>query len=374
MVPLVVQLLKNRPQASVYFTNITSTGHQIAVQKFAGLNNVGLGYFPVDLSQVQRKTIKALKPKAIVVVDTEIWPNLVYQAQKLNVPVILVNGRISDRSFPKYLRFKSLMRPVLAGYTAIFAASPIDAERLITLGAPRSIVRTVGNLKYNSGPGISDRGLIDEFRKLLRLDESVGAVVVAGSTHPGEEELILKSFGELLSTEGHQNDQLILAPRHPVRSPEVRALCEKHCLTYVNRTDHTIAAGANVVILDTVGELSLAYSLGQIAIVGGSFIDIGGHSVFEPANAHVPIVVGPYMHSIRDIVNEFVLAGAIVQINPTQATRAVSSEQVTSTLLSILDNNDRSQAMVAAADAIVMANRGSVRRTLESIEAILDAM
>ncbi|HET9099528.1 MAG TPA: 3-deoxy-D-manno-octulosonic acid transferase [Acidobacteriaceae bacterium] len=297
------------PDLRMVISTTTKTGQQLAQQRFDAVPQqindsepvpTRVFYYPLDFAWIVRRYFKALKPRALVLVESELWPRMLVEAERTGVPVIVVNGRISNRSLPRYSVLRSLWAPLLRKLTLVLAQSEEDQLRFVHIGVPAEKVRSAGNLKYDVRAA-AELPVTCELRTLL---PKSGKVIVAGSTLEGEERLLLNAFRELLPDIPQLT--MILAPRHPERFRSVEKLITDAGLPLIRRSDwmqqpEPIAAGS-VFLLDTVGELASVYSLASAAFVGGSLIPAGGHNPLEPAQFAVPIVMGPYTENFRGMV------------------------------------------------------------------------
>ena len=311
-VPLLRLLRRRVPGARLLVSSVTLTGRETAVKSLSGAVDEGF-YFPFDLPGLCGRTIDRVRPDVVVIVETEIWPNFIAACASRGIPVVIVNGRLSKRSFAGYMRFRWFFAPILRTLRTISAQTAEDAERFAALGAPRENVTVGGNLKFDVSP--PETGASPLSGMLLR-EKAAGAVwIVAGSTHDGEEAPLLGAF--LSAREGNPSIRLLLAPRHPERFDEVEALIRHMGVPMVRRT--AIPEGAEhlpetVVLLDTVGELSSAYAAADLAFVGGSLVPKGGHNVLEPAWHGVPTIVGPHMENFREIADAFLAGDALIRV------------------------------------------------------------
>ena len=288
------------PQLRPVMTCSTRTGWEAARQI---LPSEAVFFPPLDLPWICRRFLRKLSPKALLVMETELWPNLFHETKRAGAVLLLVNGRISDRAFPRYRWTRFLWRPVLALPDALFAQSTLDAERFRALGAPAEKTRIAGNLKYSLRPAASS--FAETLRMALRKAE-VSPVLVAGSTMPGEERYLLEAFLRLRTE--FPRLWMILAPRHPERfasvAEEVRGCGIALQLRSEWRPD-AIPELPGVLLLDSMGELGAIYSLATAAFVGGTLVATGGHNVLEPAFFARPVVIGPSMSNFREIAEEF---------------------------------------------------------------------
>jgi len=359
-IPLVRALRKAYPQKAILLTNVTETGHAIA----KGVADVDLClFFPFDLTWVVRRVLHRIAPSLIVIVETEIWPNFVREAGRRNVPVLLVNGRISDRSFPRYRMAKPLLEPILEHISFFCMQSDQDAERIRLMGAPEAKIATTGNLKFDmEAPVIDD---VDDLREEYRIPGGL-QVWVAGSTHPGEEELILETFSRLLE-EGRKL-LLILVPRHPERCRMIGDALSDGEYRYLLRSELGDAtsplSSGEVLLVDTMGEMLKLYAVADVVFVGGSFVDIGGHNVLEASLMKKPVLFGPYMHNFKEISRLLVECGGGVMLDePKELEPAIQRL--------LLDQRERI-ALGERGVALLERNTGATRKTAAVIERLLE--
>lgn len=311
-VPLLRRLRERAPDARLLLSNVTITGRGTAENALAGVIE-GRFYFPFDLPGVCGRFLDRVRPDVVVVVETEIWPNFLAACARRGVPVVVVNGRLSERSFRGYSRFRWFFAPVLRTLRAISAQTREDADRFVALGADPAIVTVGGNLKFDVSPPETGPSSLSV---LLEGEKSSGTRwIVAGSTHIGEEAAVLRAF--LPAHRKAPGLKLLLAPRHPERFAEVEALLRQEGAPPARRTaisEGKRRIGEAVLLLDTVGELSSAYAAADLAFVGGSLVPKGGHNLLEPAWHGVPTIVGPHMDNFREIADAFLGAGALLQV------------------------------------------------------------
>jgi 3-deoxy-D-manno-octulosonic-acid transferase len=297
----------------VLVTTMTPTGSAQVARLFG--TRVQHQYVPYDFPFAVRRFFKVYAPRVGIIMETEIWPNLIVEATQCGVALFLANGRISDAAYPAYQRAKWFFKPILTHFTGIFAQSGQDAKRFCALGAPKNNVHVLGNMK-------SDLCIPDEVDAPVRvLKQRWGEtrpVVVAASTHPGEEQLILDVLKAL--QRAVPDVVLLIAPRHPERFDEVYQLAKSEVTKLGRRTDETtIDEQTEVVVLDSLGELLGFYALSDYAFVGGSLVSIGGHNVLEPMALGVPVFCGPFMQNSKDLCEALVSARAITQVQDTEA-------------------------------------------------------
>jgi 3-deoxy-D-manno-octulosonic-acid transferase len=303
---LVNELSACAPQYRVLLSTTTRTGQRLARER-TGPNHTF--YFPLDFPWIVRRYLRVLDPVLLVLVETEFWPNLLTACRKATIPVAVVNGRISDRSLPRYLRLRGVWKGILSGISIVLAQSQEDVKRLKAIGAPAGRVSFAGNLKFDvrsAEPAAITTTLREKLANGTR-------VLVCGSTLEGEEEILLDAFQQLLKT--IPDCVMILAPRHPERFGRViQLLKNRHQLT-VRRSNWMkrparIKPGT-VVLLDSIGELASVYALASVAFVGGSLVPAGGHNPLEPAQFAVPVVMGEHYANFRAIIDTLLQAEAL---------------------------------------------------------------
>jgi 3-deoxy-D-manno-octulosonic-acid transferase len=324
------------PDLRMVISTTTRTGQKLARERFdTGQRQMNdsesiptrVLYYPFDFAWIVRRYLKALKPRALVLVESELWPRMLVEAERAGIPVVVVNGRISNRSLPRYRALRALWTPMLRKLTLVLAQSEEDRLRFVQIGVPAEKVRAAGNLKYDVR-AVVELPITRELR--THLPQS-GKVIVAGSTLEGEEWLLLDAFRELLAYIPQLT--MILAPRHPERFRTVEKSITDAGLPLIRRSDwmlhpEPIAAGS-VFLLDTVGELASVYSLASVAFVGGSLVPAGGHNPLEPAQFAVPIVMGPYTENFRGMVAALLEREAI-RVTPPERLCPALKEMLTS--------------------------------------------
>ena len=299
VMPLVKRIRESIPGTSIVFSTTTLTGMSTAKDKLSHLVDLFL-YFPLDFYPITKRVVKALSPSLVLVVETEIWPSFLHILGKESVPVFMVNGRISDSSFAGYLKLSLFMRDFLKKYELMFVRSSKDAARLVVLGADPKKIRITGNLKYVSVYERAQQLNLSNLKKEIGWEEF--PIFCAGSTHPKEEEIVLKVFKRLKVS--FPDLRLILAPRHPERKTDVIRLVKDFGFSYSLRSENKKCEEAQVLILDTVGELMGFYSISDVVFVGGSFVDVGGHNPLEPLVFGKPVAMGPFFHNFSDIIED----------------------------------------------------------------------
>ena len=358
---LIPGLRDRYPGHRLWLSTTTRTGRAVA----AGIVAVdGLFYFPLDLPPAVDRVLDRVRPVLFVAVDTELWPNLLRRCARRGVRTVLVNGRISDRSYPRYRLVRRWFRRVLADVDRCCAQSDESARRLVALGAPADRVVTTGNLKFDAlpapRPGPPSRD--GDLPRSLGLAPD-RPVLVAASTHPGEEGPVLDAFRRLRSRV--PDLVLVLAPRHPERGAEVAALAADRGLAVVRRSrlPEDGAGRADVVVLDTVGELPALFPAATVVFVGGSLAPVGGHNVIEPAAWGRPVMFGPHMENFAEIAELFLAHRA--------ARRVSGAGELEPVLAELLADPRQRAELGAAARSLVEANRGAAARSLVEIAAVL---
>jgi 3-deoxy-D-manno-octulosonic-acid transferase len=359
--PLISELRRRYPKLRLFLSTTTLTGQQLARRNVSDVDAVF--YFPFDWTVTARRTLNLVRPRLFVMVDTEIWPNLLRECRRRGVKTVLVNGRISYRSFPRYRLIRPFFRRVLADVDRFCVQGEETARRLEFLGADPARIVVTGSVKFDSldagpTPGRGPERVLRFFRM------SPGRpVLVAGSTIKGEEESIVHAFNGLRRR--GTNALLILAPRQPQRFAEVERLCRHEGLLTVRRSELPIDAEprADAVVLDTIGELAQLYQVATVVFVGGSLVPSGGHNILEPAVFGKPIVFGPHMENFAEIAAAFIANGAAVQLR--------SDRELDEAIVSLMDDPVRRARLGAAARALVDANRGAKDKTLAVITSLL---
>lgn len=346
-----------RPALPLLVSTVTATGREVARRALP--QAAGVVYFPIDLSSIVHRTLAAVRPRLILLTETEIWPNFLHACAASKVPVAMINGRISARSFGRYRLVRPFIRRVLQSVDLFCMQTGTDAERIVTLGASPERVHVVGNLKFDAAPDPDASSLAERWRRELRVDARQ-PVLVAGSTHAGEEEALLQSF---LRLRGEFPDLLlILAPRHPDRVAQVETVIRGLGLTAVRRSalGHGRDGTKEVILVDTVGELPALYAVGSLSFVGGSLVPRGGHNLLEPALHGRPILFGPHMENFAESSTYFVERGAAIQVG--------GVADLTGQLARLLRDPAGRDRMGQAALAALAAHQGAGERTVALLE------
>jgi 3-deoxy-D-manno-octulosonic-acid transferase len=363
--PLVERLRRELPHHALVVSTVTLTGQKLARDLFQ-TQAARVFYFPFDWRWTVRRVLRAINPAVVLVMETELWPNFLRECQAQEVPVAVVNGRISRKSFARYRKVRFFLRRVLEGVTIAVMQSETDAERIQALGMSVQRSFTSGNLKFDS------RIYTDKSTDLgsrFKLETTV-PLVLAASTHAPEEKIMLESFKKLLETD---DARLMLAPRKPERFEEVAALIAASGLSWARRTDAPDPSDteAQVILLDTIGELPSVYSFATVVFVGGSIVDRGGHNVLEPAAHGVAVVTGAHTHNFHAIVDLLNEANAIVQLPPVEGAEAVA--KLSEACQFLIREVSRRSGLIARAKQIIDANQGATDRTMKLIAPLFSA-
>jgi 3-deoxy-D-manno-octulosonic-acid transferase len=357
---LVKELGEALPGYRIAISTTTRTGQALARERF-GEGRVF--YCPLDLPWAVRAYLNALQPHLLILAETEFWPNLLSVCFRRQIPVAVVNARISDRSWPRYRRLRRLWRPILSRLALVLAQSETDSERLRAIGCRPERVSSAGNLKFD----VRAAQEADATRLLKMLAPGV-RFVVAGSTLEGEEAALLEAWPHLLRTD--PNLVMVLAPRHPERFGVVAGLLGDSGIPWVKRSDlnmdtaekqRPISPG-QIVLLDSIGELASVYSLAAVAFVGGSLIPAGGHNPLEPAQFGVPIVMGVHFANFRGIVEELLVH---------QALHIASTDRLAVALDTLLLDPAGAAAMGERARGVFLQQAGATDRCVEAIRELL---
>ncbi len=356
---LVSQLRKAYPRKKIVISTVTATGNKVA----GGLVNEGdfLTYLPLDLSFIVSKVLKKINPCMFIIAETEIWPNLISCLYQQKIPVVTVNGRISDRSYAGYSALKLFIRPILRKVNRFCVQSEVDALRLQNLGVEKQNIQVTGNVKFDIDLEESSAINVSAYRQKLWLGQN-DKLLVCGSTHPKEEELILKAYAQLLIV--FPGLKLLIGPRHPQRSKEIASLAADNgfmpifissitgaCPTCINKA---------VFILDVIGELFNYYSAADVVFMGGSLIKKGGHNILEPASLKKPVIFGPYMFNFRDISELFLKNKA--------AFMARDYEELIVKIKEILGHPLEAKEMAQRGYGLIIVNKGATLKNIQVIK------
>jgi 3-deoxy-D-manno-octulosonic-acid transferase len=360
--PLARDLRARYPRHRIFLSTTTMTGQAIARRNLQDADAVF--YFPFDLGLFVRRTLDVVRPRLFIMMETEIWPNLLRECRRRGVKTAIVNGRLSQRSYPRYRLVRAFMRIILDHVDSFCVQSEEAARRFIELGANPGRVTVTGSLKFDSldlAPSVPSRAR-DRVLRYFRLPAS-RPVIVAGSTMKGEEAAVLTAYRRVRSSV--PNTLLILAPRHVERAADVELMCRQEGFRTARRSELPIDAEprVDVVVLDTIGELATVYQLATVAFVGGSLVDTGGHNILEPAVFGKPIVFGPHMSNFAEIAQAFLSNIAGVQVR--------GDRELADVLVALMADPIRRARLGAAARALVEANRGAKDKSIAVLTTLL---
>lgn len=364
--PVVDGLRQHFPQRPIFVSTTTATGQQLARERIRSAS--GIFYFPFDWRGPVRRAFRTIQPALMVILETEIWPNFMREAERAGVPVVFVNSRISDLSIRRFRRFRRFAEPLfrraLGGAQLVLAQSGEDARRLEEMGASCDRIEVTGNLKYDiEPPGQSAFG---EWLAKQTSNQERWPIFIAGSVVEGEEESVLAAYDIVQRQWRHS--LLVLAPRKPERFDSAEALVKERGWNVLRRSRVDIRGSldenCDVLILDSIGELAGMYSLGDAVFVGGSLVNSGGHNILEPASFGKAPIFGPSMENFRDMAARFSSTGAGIQVS--------SAQQLGKAWADLIVNSEKRERMGQKARALVESNRGATARSLERILALLD--
>lgn len=359
---LVTELRKIYPGKKFVFSTVTPAGNKIA--KSLLKEGDFLTYLPLDLSFIVKSIITKINPGIFILAETEIWPNLISCLYKRNIPIITINGRISDASFQGYLALKFLIKPILQKIRLFCVQTEQDALRLGFLGANKGDIKMSGNLKFDISCSLASLDKYIQNRSRLALGTK-DRFIVAGSTHPGEEEIILGVYKELLVSFPYL--RLLLAPRHPERSTRLAAVVSEFGFCSILTSLIPASCPSNpVFILDSIGELFSLYTAADIVFVGGSLVKKGGHNILEPASLAKPVLFGPHMFNFRDIADLFLRQNAVIKVS--------GKDELKSRITELLNNPSRAQEMGQRACRVILQNQGATKKTMQLIKSVLEKL
>ncbi len=349
---LIEQLKIGYPHAQIVVSTVTRTGHDLAEKHFPFAVVI---YAPLDFSLSVRAYADVIRPQMYISAETEIWPNMFYALHRRRVPIIQVNGRISDKSFKNYRRVRFMVKTILSYVRCFCMQTPDDARRIMAIGAPPERVCVTGNMKFDD---ISDdRGLSYD-----QIFAKGGPVFTAGSTHPGEEEIVLKVFLKLRQVV--PGLRLVLAPRHVERVDEVAGMIKQYAQRFCRLSEVLTASHEieEILLVDTIGHLRHLYRYATVVFIGKSLTGRGGQNIIEPAAMGKPVIVGPHMENFRAIMDLFHSADAIAMVR--------DQNELYETVLSLLLNQENAVSLGNRAKQVVEGQRGAVARTWSCIQKI----
>lgn len=358
---LVARLQRRRPDLEIVVSTTTVTGYELALKRFPPER---VFYCPLDFSWAVRRTLRSVRPDALVLAELEVWPNLIQQAERHGIPVAVINGRLSERSHRGYRRLRPLVAPTFARLRLVAAQNQSYADRFASLGTDPAVIQVTGSTKFDDAPTTRDTEAIREFRRLITASPEQ-PIFVAGSTQAGEEAVALDAYAALL--ERFPRLRMIIVPRHAERFDEVAAEIERKNFRCRRRSELNSPASdwdpRTVVLVDSIGELRSWWGLATVAFVGGSLGSRGGQNMLEPAGYGAAVCFGPNTRNFRDIVQELLEARAAEVVTDTAALIEFTSR--------MLGDPEQSARMGEAARRVIQRHQGATDRTIEHLEKIL---
>jgi 3-deoxy-D-manno-octulosonic-acid transferase len=362
--PLLKKIKSEFPHTNIVLTTITATGNEAAKSCLPETDRVL--FAPIDYPLIIRRTIKKIQPSMLLIAETELWPNLLRSCGKKRISIILFNGRISKKSFRRYLLFKFFFKECLRYISLFLMQTDEDRARVVEMGGESQNARAVGNLKFDQILPPYAQETLTEMSKALRL-QGKEKILVAGSTHSGEEEILVGLYKELKKAD--PDLVLILAPRHLERLDEVERILEKEALSWMRKTSlpkderQSDQGRPEVILLDTMGELMGIYSLGTLVFVGGSLVPIGGHNPLEPLFFRKCVIFGPYMFHFSEITSRLIEAGGAIQVS--------TKEEFFSQLKHLLSDEEARKDFGEKGYQFLRKHQGATERMLEEIRPFL---
>jgi 3-deoxy-D-manno-octulosonic-acid transferase len=358
------KIKKELPDSKVVLTTMTSTGNEAAKIHVPEADQIL--FVPIDHPLIIRKTIEKIQPGLLLIAETELWPNLLRSFGKRGIPVILFNGRISQKSFRRYLLFKFFFKECLKYISLFLMQTEEDRDRVAEIGVESKRTKVAGNLKFDQAfPSFTQKAL-GEMAESLGLHEEK-KVLIAGSTHSGEEEILVSLYKGLKKIE--PNLLLILAPRHLERLEEVERILRKEAISWLRKTSFPVGPGRSdqespqVILLDTMGELMSIYSLGTLVFVGGSLVRIGGHNPLEPLFFRKCVLFGPYMFNFLEISSCLIETGGAIQVS--------GGEELFSQLKRLLSDERAREELGEKGYQFLRKHQGSTERMFQEIRPFL---
>ncbi len=359
--PLLNSIKKEFPQYKLVVSTTTAAGYSMA-KKILGVQDL-LIYFPFDLSIIVKRAVEILNPVLFILMEKEFWPNLINRLNKNNVPVVVINGRLSSKSLAKYRKVKFLLPGIFTKISLFCMQSKTDASRVAELGINQDKIKITGNLKFDaSATAEIPREIQEKYRESLVSNKSL---LLAGSTHRGEEEILIKIYSQLRLEE--KGWILLIAPRHLERVEEVEQAAAKYGFNGLRISNLTSSPKRDsiIYILDTMGELKTFYSLSDLVFVGGSLIPFGGHNLIEPAYFSKPIIFGKHIFNFQEIADEFVARGAGIMVN--------SLQELKETIALLASDRKKREEIGLKGKNVVNANLGATQRNIQEIKKIIRA-
>ncbi len=359
--PLIKKIKEAYPDIPVLLSTVTETGNFTAQQNTKGVDHVI--YFPFDFNFIVKKVISKINPLLFVTMETELWPNFSRELQLQNIPSMVISGRISSESFKSYSFFSFFFKRVLSNINCFCMQTQTDADRIIRIGASPEKVTVTGNIKFDLQIPAITQDEKETIYKNLKINEDL-KIFIAGSTHRGEEEIIIKVFSAL---KNKINDLvLILAPRHPERFDETEDLLKQSKISYIRKTALSPVPENkthDIILLDTIGELAKSYSIADLVFIGGSLVPVGGHNVLEPAVFSKPVIYGMHMGNFREMSDLLQKKKAAIQVK--------DSDEFIDQALTLLNDSSLRQKIGATSFQVIKENSGAVVKSMNVLKKLL---
>ena len=355
--PVLEKLRQKHPNEHFVLSTTSATGRREALER--RLSDV-VSLLPFDHPWIVSRVLGQVNPKLVVITETEIWPNLLFALQGRSIPAVIINGRISDYTFPRYQKLKTLLQPMWEAFEMVLAQTEIDSQRYAALGMPQEKIQVVGSTKYDRRPlELSDQDLSQLWISYGLEQEK--PCLVAGSVRAKEDQMVIEAYTR--ARKSLPDLQLLIAARHPERFSKVAELLEHAELPFNRRSSGDAVEKKPVLLLDTLGELSQAYAIATAAFVGGSLVDIGGHNPLEPAAFRTPVIVGPYTATVRDAVASMKNLGGLREVDSSAGLAAAIEE--------LISNQEACSAAGHAAYLAWQKNLGATERVLKCLDGLL---
>lgn len=355
-IPLIDAMINKHPNATIAITTMTPTGSS-RVKNYYG-DKVFHVYLPYDMPFTVRRFLNQLKPKRSIIMETELWPNLIYYCRQYGIPTMLANARLSPQSFGGYRKLKFIMKSVLNRLSLVVAQSEEDGQRFLQLGLLPAFLKVVGNIKFDIEPA----KFHNQAAKQLQLAWGLSRpVLIVASTHHDEESQVLTVFESL--KKDFPDLILLLAPRHPERFDEVTNLCQQQGFAVSRRSEiASVSEQSDIVIIDCIGELMAFFSIATVAFIGGSFVPVGGHNVLEPISVGVPTLSGPYYFNFKAIIDQLLSGGGVIVVENTQ--------QLIREIKLLISDKQHLKQLVSCANQILSNNKGTIEQYIKLIDSI----
>jgi len=354
--PLINGIKIKYPDSRIVLSVTTTTGKEVA-RKILGSTVDHIIDSPIDLLPVVYHYYRKIKPDLFILIETDFWPNILYFLKILRTPILLVNGRVSKQSMVNYSRFRLFFKPMFQNFSSLCMQTELDKKNMLNLGITPERLFTPGNLKFDTHLEEENVKINQSLAALLPANKTI---FIAGSTHKGEEEILIAVYADLL--EIHKNLYLILVPRNPKRSPEIQMAAEKTSMRVRLRSSAQVEP-SDILIVNTIGELTHFYALADIAFIGGSLVNKGGHNPIEPAAHSLPVMFGPHMQDFSEIANEMIRSGGAIEVTNQQSLYNHTDK--------LLRNNKYRAQLGNDAFQYVHNQHGVVARHLDIIDALL---